>query len=193
MASWEAGLRTQLGKEEEGLQLAVLAERTELVMAGLRLAQGGAALMASTLGLFRGLEQPLTRSALTTLGEVVVEVKRVQQAMTNYRQVRQTSTSTPADPCPAPGDCRSGGGGPAARSVPRAQPRAAGGWGTSREAVTSSCQAKKGLVSDKKYSEARLDMLSCLLLAERAMTGPPTMQVLYCTVILYTVPYTVLY
>ena len=38
-------------------------------------------------------------------------------------------------------------------------------------------QAKKGLVSDKKYSEARLDILSCLLLAERAMTGPPTLQV----------------
>ena len=94
MANWEAGLRTQLGREEEGLQLAVLAERTELVMAGLGLAQGGTALLASTLGLFRGLEQPLTRSALATLGEVVVEVKRVQQGLTHYRQVRHATTST---------------------------------------------------------------------------------------------------
>ena len=37
-------------------------------------------------------------------------------------------------------------------------------------------QAKKGIVSDKKYSEARLDILSCLLLVEKAMAGPGTLQ-----------------
>ena len=35
-------------------------------------------------------------------------------------------------------------------------------------------QAKRSLVSDTKYTEARLDILSCLILAERALSGPST-------------------
>ena len=35
-------------------------------------------------------------------------------------------------------------------------------------------QHKKVLISDKKYSDDRVDVLSCLLIAEKMMTGPPT-------------------
>ena len=35
-------------------------------------------------------------------------------------------------------------------------------------------QHKKVLVSDKKYSDERVDVLSCLLIAERIMTGSVT-------------------
>jgi WASH complex subunit 7 len=35
-------------------------------------------------------------------------------------------------------------------------------------------QAKKSVISDRKYTEAKLDILSCLILAERALAGPAT-------------------
>ena len=44
-------------------------------------------------------------------------------------------------------------------------------------------QAKKGIVSDKKYSEARLDILSCILLVEKAITGPATKQIEFLAIV----------
>ena len=38
-------------------------------------------------------------------------------------------------------------------------------------------QNKNILVSDKKYSDERVDVLSLVLIAERALAGPPTKQV----------------
>jgi WASH complex subunit 7 len=147
VAGWVAGVAAHglAGEQGAGLQLAQLGERVELVVTGVELARGGAALLASTLSLFRGLEQPLTRSALASLGEVVVEVQRVRAELRDRRQE-------------------------IAALALAAQQHA------QFLILNLVQQAKKGLVSDRKYSEARLDTLSCLLLAERAMAGPATPQ-----------------
>ena len=45
-------------------------------------------------------------------------------------------------------------------------------------------QSKRALVSDKKYSDERVDVLSCVLLAERGQLGQP----LIFTIIYLLVP-----
>ena len=146
MANWVAGVGSKLVETPSGeLQLAELGDRVEMIAAGTALAQSGVHSLASTLSLFQGLEQPLTRSALASLGEVVVEVKRIEKTLKRHRQE-------------------------IAKLGLAAQQHA------QFLILNLIQQAKKGIVSDKKYSEARLDILSCLLLAERATTGPPSPQ-----------------
>ena len=41
-------------------------------------------------------------------------------------------------------------------------------------------QSKRALVSDKKYSDERVDVLSCVLLAERGQLGQPLILTIIC-------------
>ena len=146
VANWVAGVGSKLVDTSNGdLQLAEIGEKVDMIAAGVALAQNGVHILASTLSIFQGLEQPLTRSALASLGDVVVEVKRVETTLKRHRQE-------------------------IAKLGLAAQQHA------QFLILNVIQQAKKGIVSDKKYSEARLDILSCLLLAERATTGPPSPQ-----------------
>ena len=75
VAAWGATVRARLGGGEQGpLQLGeqvrrqeleekvfLQGERLELVLVGVGLARSGAGLLGSTLGMFQGLEQPITR------------------------------------------------------------------------------------------------------------------------------------
>ena len=82
-----AGVGSKLVETLSGeLQLGELGDRVEMIATGTALAQSGVHSLASTLSLFQGLEQPLTRSALASLGEVVVEVKRIEKTLKRHRQ-----------------------------------------------------------------------------------------------------------
>ena len=130
---------------QAGLQLTEITERAELAVRGLALARNASTTLSSTLGLFLGLEQPLTKSAIVSLGDLVVEIKTVEET------IRRLWSAV----------------GPVCRRAAQH---------TQFLILNLIQQIKKQIVSDKKYSDERLDLLSCLLIAEQAMAGPASLQ-----------------
>ena len=145
VANWIVNMNVKIPKNQANMQLVDLSERTELIMVGIDLAQGGRNILNSCLTLYAKLDQPMTKSAIASLVEILIQMKVVQEIFHNFTQeIASISLSAQQH--------------------------------TQFLILNMIQQAKKGIVSDKKYSEARLDILSCLLLAEKAMAGPGTLQ-----------------
>ena len=145
ISAWRARLTSRLARDLSNLQLADLAERTQLVMAGISLANTANLLTNSCLNLFTKFDQPLTKSVISSLGDLMVAVKTIQET---FRSV----TSSVTEVC--------------VRS----------GQHTQFLLLNLIQTVKKGLVSDRKYSDERIDLLSCLLIAEKALAGPVSRQ-----------------
>ena len=145
VSSWRARIGARLAREETNLQLSELAERTQMILTGLALANTSKRLLNSCFSFFTQFEQALTKSLISSLGELMVAIKMVQET---FRSV----TGAVTEVC-----LRSGQ--------------------HTQFLVLNIIQGlKKGLVSDKKYSDERIDILSCLLIAEKVLAGPVTRQ-----------------
>ena len=145
VTSWRARLTTRLAKVESNLQLAELAERTQMILSGLALANTSKLLVNVCLNFFTQFEQPLTKSVISSLGELIAATKMIQET---FRSVTEAVTEV------------------CLKSGQHAQ-----------FLVLNIIQGlKKGLVSDRKYSDERIDILSCLLIAEKVLAGPVTRQ-----------------
>ena len=145
ISAWRARLTTRLPRDLTALQLTDLAERTQLVLAGLGLANTANLLTNSCINFFTKFEQPLTKSVISSLGDLMVAVKMIQET---FRSV----TASVTEVC--------------VRS----------GQHTQFLVLNLIQTVKKGLVSDRKYSDERIDILSCLLIAEKALAGPVSSQ-----------------
>ena len=145
ISAWRARLTSRLPRDLTSLQLSDLAERTQLVLAGLGLANTANLLTNSCINFFTKFEQPLTKSVISSLGDLLVAVKMIQET---FRSVMGSVTEV----CVRTGQ-------------------------HTQFLVLNLLQTvKKGLVSDRKYSDERIDLLSCLLIAEKALAGPVTRQ-----------------
>ena len=145
ISAWRARLTSRLPRDLTSLQLSDLAERTQLVLAGLGLANTANLLTNSCINFFTKFEQPLTKSVISSLGDLLVAVKMIQET---FRSVTGSLTEV------------------CVRS----------GQHTQFLVLNLLQTVKKGLVSDRKYSDERIDLLSCLLIAEKALAGPVTRQ-----------------
>ena len=143
--TWRARIVARLAREETNIQLTELTERTQMILAGLVLANNSKKLLNSCFSFFTQFEQPLTKSLISSLGELMVAIKTVEET---FRSVTGAVTQV----CVRSGQ-------------------------HSQYLVLNMIQGlKKGLVSDRKYSDERIDILSCLLIAEKVLAGPVTRQ-----------------
>ena len=145
ISAWRARMSARLTRDLTNLQLADLAERTQLVLAGISLANTANLLTNSCVNFFTKFDQPLTKSVISNLGDLMVAVKMIQET---FRSVMGSVTEV------------------CVRS----------GQHTQFLVLNLLQTVKKGLVSDRKYSDERIDILSCLLIAEKVLAGPVTRQ-----------------
>ena len=80
IASWVVRLRTRLGRPEaaDAAQLTDLADTSVLVLAGLQLAAAASSLLNTSTNLYCKLDHPLTKTAIASLGDLMVHVKLVE-------------------------------------------------------------------------------------------------------------------
>ena len=80
IASWVVRLRTRLGRAEAAgaAQLTDLADTSVLVLGGLQLAGAASSLLNTVTNLYCKLDHPLTKTAIASLGDLMVHVKLVE-------------------------------------------------------------------------------------------------------------------
>ena len=169
IASWVVRLRTRLGRPEaaDAAQLTDLADTSVLVLAGLQLAAAASSLLNTSTNLYCKLDHPLTKTAIASLGDLMVHVKLVEARLQGclhpvltFSLLRQATFRDLL--------------GPVTEVCMKAAQHA------QFLVLNLLQQSKRALVSDKKYSDERVDVLSCVLLAERGQLGQPLILTIIC-------------
>ena len=158
-ASWIVKLRTRLSKDSSGDHLPDLADSTLLILSGLEMARSARNNLNFCLNACCKLDHPLTKSAISSLSDLMASLKKIEVRYLHCRILflKDICQETFRNQMPKIIEI-------CMKSAAHAQ----------FLVLNILQQCRRSLVSDKKYSDERVDVLSCVLIAERLLAGPVT-------------------
>ena len=78
ISSWIIKIRTRMGQNTSNIQLSELGEITMMTLSGIELAKAARTILNSCINFYCKLEQPLTKSAIGSLGDLMASLKMIQ-------------------------------------------------------------------------------------------------------------------